>query len=192
MVQSAALSEIVRAWLARSGDAHFSSLINTVLYAVSIPAAAYRWKMLQRIKAPFTEQVFWLLVILILFVFGINKQLDLQVLLVEIGRPIAMKSGWYESRRIVQALFAFVMTGIAGLCAAMMVLLVRRHWRDNVPVLLGLLILFIYGIVETMSQSHIGCSFDSYEKWGFRLPDMIEMAGILLILANTLIHRKKE
>ncbi|MEN6331990.1 MAG: hypothetical protein ABFD57_08385 [Smithella sp.] len=192
MVQSAALSEIVRAWLARSGDAYFSSLINTVLYAVSILAAAYRWKMLQRIKAPFAEQVFWLLVILILFVFGINKQLDLQVLLVEIGRPIAMKSGWYESRRIVQALFAFVLTGIAGLFAAMMVFLVRRHWRNNVLALLGLLILFIYGIMETMSQSHVGCSLDSYGKWGFRLPDMIEMAGILLILANALIHRKKE
>lgn len=192
MVQSAALSEIIRAWISRSGDAYLSSLINTILYAVSIPAAAYRWKMLQRIKAPFTEQVFWLLVILILFVFGINKQLDLQVLLVEIGRPIAVKSGWYESRRLVQTLFAFVMTGIAGLCAAIMLFLVRRHWRDNVPVLLGLLILFIYGIMETMSQSHVGCSLDSYEKWGFRLPDMIEMAGILLILTNTLIHRKKE
>ena len=192
MVQSAALSEIVNAWLARSGDAYISSLINTVLYAVSILAAAYRWKMLQRIKAPFAEQVFWLLVILILFVFGINKQLDLQVLLVEIGRPIAVKSGWYESRRIVQALFAFVLTGIAGLFAAMMVFLVRRHWHDNLLALLGLLILCIYGIIETMSQSHVGFSLDSYEKWGFRLTDMIEMAGILLILANTLTHRKKE
>lgn len=192
MVQPAALWEIVNAWLARSGDDYLSSLINTVLYAVSILAAAYRWKMLQRIKALFAEQVFWLLVILILFVFGINKQLDFQVLLVEIGRPIAMKSGWYESRRIVQAFFAFVLTGIAGLFAAMMVFLVRRHWHDNVLALLGLLTLFIYGIMETMSQSHFGLSLDSYEKWGFRLTDMIEMAGILLILANTLIHRKKE
>lgn len=191
MVQPDALSEIVRAWLARSGDDYFSSLINTVLYAVSILAAAYHWKMLQRKKEPFAEQVFWLLVILILFVFGINKQLDLQVLLVEIGRPIAVKSGWYESRRIVQALFAFVMTGIAGLFAVMMVFLVRRHWHDNVLALFGLLILSIYGIIETMSQSHVGFSLDSYEKWGFRFTDMIEMAGILLILANTLIHRKK-
>ncbi|MEN6375209.1 MAG: hypothetical protein ABFD75_10590 [Smithella sp.] len=68
MVQSTALSEIVKAWLARSGDAYFSSLINTLLYAVSILAASYRWKMLQKIKAPFAEQVFWLLVVLILFV----------------------------------------------------------------------------------------------------------------------------
>lgn len=192
MVQSAALSEIISTWLARSGDAYLSSVINTVLYAVTILAAAYHWKMLQRIKAPFTEQVFWLLVILILFVFGINKQLDLQVLLVEIGRPIAVMSGWYESRRIVQALFAFVMTGIAGICAAIMVFLVRRHWRDNILALLGLLILLIYDIIETMSQSHVGCSLDSYEKWSCRLPDMIEMAGILLILANTLIHKNKE
>lgn len=192
MTQSINLAEIINAWLAGSGDACLSSLINTLLYAISIAAAAYHWKMLQRFKKPAAERGFWLLVILILSIFGINKQLDFQVLLVEIGRPIAMKSGWYESRRIVQAVFAFVLTGIVGLFAVMLLFLVRRHWRNNILALLGLLILCFYGIMEAMSQSHVGCSLDLYEQWSFRLTDIIEMAGILLILANTLIHRKRE
>jgi hypothetical protein len=192
MAQSITLSEIVNAWLARSGDVCLSSLINTILYAISVAAAAYRWKMLQRFKKPAAEQCFWLLVIFILSIFGINKQLDFQVLLVEIGRPIAMKFGWYESRRIVQAVFAFVLTGIAGLFAVMMLFLVRRHLRNNILALLGLLILCFYGIMEAMSQSHVGCSLDLYERWSFRLTDVIEMTGILLILASTLIRRKRE
>jgi len=192
MAQSITLSEIANAWLARSGDACLSSLINTILYAISVAAAAYHWKMLQRFKKPAAEQCFWLLVIFILSIFGINKQLDFQILLVEIGRPIAMKFGWYESRRIVQAVFAFVLTGIAGLFAVMMLFLVRWHWRNNILALLGLLILCFYGIIEAMSQSHIGCSLDLYEQWSFRLTDVIEMAGILLILANTFIRRKIE
>ncbi|MEQ8215166.1 MAG: hypothetical protein ABRQ30_02640 [Smithellaceae bacterium] len=192
MAESINLSEIVNAWLARSGDVCLSSLINTILYAVSIAAAAYHWRMLQRFKKPAAEQGFWLLVIFILSIFGINKQLDFQVLLVEIGRPIALKSGWYESRRIVQAVFAFVLTGIAGLFAVMMLFLVRRHWRNNILALLGLLILCFYGIMEAMSQSHVGCSLELYEQWSFRLTDVIEMTGILFILANTLIRRKRE
>ncbi|HNS55438.1 MAG TPA: hypothetical protein PKO34_00155 [Smithellaceae bacterium] len=192
MAESINLSEIVNAWLARSGDVCLSSLINTILYAVSIAAAAYHWRMLQRFKKPAAEQGFWLLVIFILSIFGINKQLDFQVLLVEIGRPIALKSGWYESRRIVQAVFAFVLTGIAGLFAVMMLFLIRRHWRNNILALLGLLILCFYGIMEAMSQSHVGCSLELYEQWSFRLTDVIEMTGILFILANTLIRRKRE
>jgi len=191
MAESINLSE-VNAWLARSGDVCLSSLINTILYAVSIAAAAYHWRMLQRFKKPAAEQGFWLLVIFILSIFGINKQLDFQVLLVEIGRPIALKSGWYESRRIVQAVFAFVLTGIAGLFAVMMLFLIRRHWRNNILALLGLLILCFYGIMEAMSQSHVGCSLELYEQWSFRLTDVIEMTGILFILANTLIRRKRE
>lgn len=191
MAESINLSE-VNAWLARSGDVCLSSLINTILYAVSIAAAAYHWRMLQRFKKPAAEQGFWLLVIFFLSIFGINKQLDFQVLLVEIGRPIALKSGWYESRRIVQAVFAFVLTGIAGLFAVMMLFLVRRHWRNNILALLGLLILCFYGIMEAMSQSHVGCSLELYEQWSFRLTDVIEMTGILFILANTLIRRKRE
>ncbi|MEQ8212350.1 MAG: hypothetical protein ABRQ35_00440 [Smithellaceae bacterium] len=192
MAESINLSEIVNAWLARSGDVCLSSLINTILYAVSIAAAAYHWRMLQRFKKPAAEQGFWLLVIFILSIFGINKQLDFQVLLVEIGRPIALKSGWYESRRIVQAVFAFVLTGIAGLFAVMMLFLIRRHWRNNILALLGLLILCFYGIMEAISQSHVGCSLELYEQWSFRLTDVIEMTGILFILANTLIRRKRE
>ncbi|MEQ8162489.1 MAG: hypothetical protein ABRQ34_03120 [Smithellaceae bacterium] len=192
MAESINLSEIVNAWLARSGDVCLSSLINTILYAVSIAAAAYHWRMLQRFKKPAAKQGFWLLVIFILSIFGINKQLDFQVLLVEIGRPIALKSGWYESRRIVQAVFAFVLTGIAGLFAVMMLFLIRRHWRNNILALLGLLILCFYGIMEAISQSHVGCSLELYEQWSFRLTDVIEMTGILFILANTLIRRKRE
>jgi hypothetical protein len=44
MVQSATFSEIVNIWLARSGDAYLTSHINTFLYALSLFAAAHRWK----------------------------------------------------------------------------------------------------------------------------------------------------
>jgi hypothetical protein len=192
MMVQPAFSEIVNAWLARSGDPYLSSLINSILYAVAILVAAYRWTIMQRTKASSREQIFWLLVIFILFFFGINKQLDFQVLLVEIGRPIAMKGGWYEYRRIVQALFALCVTGIVGLFATFMVFLVRKHWRQNILALTGLMILCGYAVIETIALGHVGFSLNTDEKWGFRLTDMIEMPGILLIFANALIYQKKK
>jgi drug/metabolite transporter superfamily protein YnfA len=92
---------------------------------------------------------------------------------------------------MVQGLFAVLLSGMAGAFAGWMVFLVRKHWRHYIPALLGLLVLFIYVIVETASQSHVGWNFQATEKWGVRLTDLVEMTGILLILANAFIPRKK-
>lgn len=186
------LSAIVNAWLARSGDAYLSSMINTALYAVSVVAGAYRWKMLQRTKSFRAEQFFWLVVILMLLALGINKELDFQVLLVEIGRPMAVKGGWYGHRRIVLAVFACFLIGTIGIFAVGTVYGIRRHWRENIFALVGLIILCAYVVFEATSLSHIGFNIDADEKQDVRLTDLIEMSGILLILANALRYKKKE
>ena len=53
------------------------------------------------------ERRFWWLVGLLLVLLGINKQLDLQTWLTEVGRDMALAQGWYEQRRIVQGLLIF-------------------------------------------------------------------------------------
>ena len=52
-----------------------------------------------------------------LIVLGINKQLDFQTLLTEIGRKIAHAQGWYEQRQEVQVIFVslLMLIGAAGL-----------------------------------------------------------------------------
>jgi len=117
--------------------------------------------------------------------------LDLHVLLIEIGRPIAVNGGWYERRRFVQAVFACFFVGTVGFFAAGTAYGIRRHWRANIAALAGLFILCAYVIFEATSLSHIGFNIDADEKQEVRLADLIEMSGILLILANTLIRRKK-
>lgn len=192
MAQPSDAAAIIHAWISRAGDSQVSSVINTVLYGVSVLASFYRWKTLRYLKTSSVEQRFWLLLSFVLLAFGLNKQLDLQVLLIEIGRPIAVKGGWYGSRRMVQAAFALVMTGIAGLFVTMAVSLIRKHWHHNALALPGLLILCIYAAIETIAASHAGLSFQFPERWGIRLSDLIEMGGILLILVNALNHRRRE
>src|SRR3954447_15179514 len=49
--------------------------------------------------------VFWFSLCGVLVALGFNKQLDLQSDFTEFGRSMAKEEGWYENRRIVQAIF---------------------------------------------------------------------------------------
>jgi len=60
-----------------------------------------------RRSAPGTERRFWLVVTMLMALFGANKQLDLQTWLTEVGRDLALQQGWYQSRRFVQGIFIF-------------------------------------------------------------------------------------
>ncbi len=181
---------ILRTWMARAGDAYLSSLINTCLYGAGVVVCALRVKSLRQATGPVALQVFWLGVLALLLAFGLNKQLDFQVLLAEIARPIAQTGGWYETRRVAQVWFAIALAAVAGGFIAMMAYLIRRHWRSHALALCGIGILCLYGIVEATPQSLLPVKLYSFERWGFRLSDLFEMTGIALILINALSGRK--
>jgi hypothetical protein len=63
----------------------------------------------------------WLLFAAILFLLGVNKQLDLQTLLGDVGRSVSTAQGWYEKRRAVQAVFVLVFAIICGIVAILIV-----------------------------------------------------------------------
>lgn len=68
-----------------------------------------------RVRPPeLPERRFWTLLGVLLLLLGINKQLDLQTWLTEVGRDMALAQGWYERRRIIQGIFIFWL-GMAAL-----------------------------------------------------------------------------
>jgi len=58
-------------------------------------------------------RIFWYAAAAMLLALGINKPLDLHVLITRIGRDVSREGGWYGARRQVQAVF---FTGV--LCLA--------------------------------------------------------------------------
>jgi hypothetical protein len=56
-----------------------------------------------------------------LFLLGVNKQLDLQTLLGDVGRSVSTAQGWYDKRRAVQAVFVLVFAIICGIVAILKV-----------------------------------------------------------------------
>jgi len=51
----------------------------------------------------------WFASVVILFLFGVNKQLDLQTAFIQFGGQVALHEGWYEHRRQVQIIFVMLL-----------------------------------------------------------------------------------
>src|SRR6218665_85264 len=69
--------------------------------------------------------IWWVLTGIMLFL-GINKQLDLQTWMTEIGRDMAHAQGWYEQRAKVQVAFIAVLGAGALLVMLWLVLAFRK------------------------------------------------------------------
>ena len=115
------------------------------------------------------------------FALGINKQLDLQTALTEIGRIFAEAGGWYEQRQSVQLYF---IVGVAIFCA--LALLVLLCWARGSPfqtwfALVGSTFVLGYVLIRAASFHHIDRFINSRIlelKWNW----ILEMGGIMIVL----------
>lgn len=133
-----------------------------------------------RPPAPARRAALWLVLAMTLAMLGVNKQLDLQSLLTDIGRVMAHRDGWYEQRRTVQATFiVLVLLGAAGGMAGL-VWLVSGHVADFRLALGGMLFLMVFVLLRASSfhgmDTLIGTSFA-----GVRVNWVLELSGIGIV-----------
>lgn len=99
--------------------------------------------------------VIWRLLALGLLFLGINKQLNLQTLLIALGRRAALAGGWYEERRLAQIVFSAVFT-VAGLVALWLLRArFRQFFARNPKALAGLVVLLLFVSVRAASINHV-------------------------------------
>ncbi len=115
-----------------------------------------------------------------LFFLGVNKQLNLQTLLIATGRYMAVAGGWYGRRRAAQLAFSLVF-GL-GVCLWLFWLEGRHHdfVKNNPLVFRGALILGLFVALRSATINHAG------EWLGLSLRDkqwawVLEIGGSLLI-----------
>ena len=132
-------------------------------------------------------RIFWISLSLMLIVLGFNKQLDLQSLLTQVGKDLALAQGWYEYRRIIQFLFIFIIGG-AGVIA--LLYLIRKYWQvlDHIKITLaGCFILFIFVLTRAMSFHHMDI-FIHKELAGIKMNWLFELGGLVVILLGSIIY----
>ena len=131
------------------------------------------------------SRALWSLVALLMAFLCVNKQLDLQSLLTDIGRVLAWRQGWYEDRREFQKLFIIALLGFSLASAAFLLLRCHAFWKRHLLLAVGLVFLGTFIAVRAVSFHH----FDSFLKWspgGVRMNWLLELSGIAIVWISAL------
>lgn len=124
-----------------------------------------------------------------LLLLGLNKQLDLHILITQLGREIANRHGWFSARRTVQLYFAAGIAAAAIALASLVIAAMRPLWRRTWPAILGMTLIIASGTIRLASIYHVS------EKLGLRpappwLHLLLDLAGSASVALAAL--RKKD
>ncbi len=122
----------------------------------------------------------WLGVAVFMLLLCINKQFDLQSLVTDVGRVLADRGGWYDSRRIVQRWFVLGVAAVGVMTFVILVWKIRSVLRESVWLLLGLTSLITFIVIRAASFHHVDVLLRQ-EILGLRLNWILELGGIALI-----------
>jgi hypothetical protein len=114
----------------------------------------------------------WIIIAALLLFLGINKWLDLQTLLMHLGRAATRTTHWYKHRRAAQTVFVmfFTLVVLAALASGL------RKWRrfctENRLALVGIVMLFLFILVRAATINHVSkrLHLNLYDdRWGWIL-----------------------
>ncbi len=171
-------------WKPGIGDPTFIGWFAVFAYFSTAALCAYVASRLDgRVSA--SQRKAWWILALVLVVLGINKQLDLQGLLMELGRSFAYRHGIYEKRRVIQMIFLFLLA-VVSLAAVFFWFWMNRHnWREQGYMLAGSVFLVTFVLVRAASFHHFQ-DFLAFPLGGVRLHRIIELFAIAWLGASAM------
>ncbi len=172
---------LVRNWHPTIGDPSPMGWFTVVAYFSA--AALLAWQM-KGARVLYRQNVMmhqWILAVfaVIMILLGINKQLDLQTYLTDIGRDISKAQGWWENRRVVQVIVLGVI-GIVGLLLGILILRARGLVQGHRLALLGFLFLIVFVVTRASSFFQMD-RLINFRVLGFRMNWFLELTGIGIV-----------
>ena len=183
----------VGTWSPGIGDPTFGGWLTVLVYFVTAWRCSQAARRISGRMAALSdarrERLFWKILSVLFLLLGINKQLDLQSLVTELGRLMARDEGWYESRRTVQ--FAFILAvGALGVAAAVAgIYLVRKGTRGAWIAALGAALVTAFVIIRAASFHH----FDRFigSRWlGLKANWLLELGGLAIVIGGTIAQER--
>lgn len=170
-------------WRPTIGDPTWFGWVTAFAYVLGA-ALAVRAALVQPEDNPKDWRVIWMMIGTALLLLGLNKQLDLQTLFMEIGRATAQSQGWYESRRVFQFWFVVGFTASAALFAGWFTLRFRAFWMAHRLLITGLMLLVSFVVVRAVSFHHFDVLLHT-EVFGIKVHRVLELGGVLLVIIAT-------
>lgn len=171
-------------WKPGIGDPGIMGWITVLVYAAaSLSSLAARSRATPPNATAMQERVFWSLSALLFAFLAVNKQLDLQTLMTDIGRCAANHGGWYGERRVIQVLLivSLAVAAVAGLAIAMVAM--RRSLRRLALAIFGIAFVCGFVLIRAVGFHHVDAMI-GWTAGGIQLNWALELPGPLLVIAN--------
>ena len=166
-------------WRVGLGDPDRLGLILTAGYLLA--TLAMLAVVLSRAASLPRERLLWGMATLALLVLALNKQLDIQLILLQVGRCVAHTEGWRPERFDLQRTFGAWFLAIAILFLLGLTYLCRRALRANLPLILGLGFLSAFLILRISRLQHLELLFDTRVN-STRLQRVIEASALVILI----------
>ncbi len=134
---------------------------------------------------------FWFGLAAFMFGLGVNKQLDLQLLLMQVGGEVAMRGGWYSNRNLVKSLVVFCGAAIALPILFAWMTVVSKRGRSYILACLGVLVLLAFIGIRALSFSPRIGRLTHLPLIGPYLNSAMELAGATLICVGAILVTRK-
>jgi len=169
-------------WSPGIGDPTIMGWLTVVLYSFGV------WQCYQVVRnhSKFlrkNEGTLWWMLVYGLLALGINKQLDLQTALTEIGRIVAAKQGWYENRHKVQIIFIYGVVALALFSSLILAFFARNAPFPTLFALIGIVCLISFVVIRASSFHRVDLYIDSV-FYGVRMNWIMEMGGIFIVIVG--------
>jgi len=121
----------------------------------------------------------WLLIAIALLLLGINKQLDLQTLVIQKVRRQAYAHGWYADRRRYQIDFIAAISVVGLIVTVGLLIWLRRALRCLVVAIVGMGLLVLFVAIRATSFHYVDRALSLGGR--VRVNWIIELCGIGLV-----------
>ena len=124
---------------------------------------------------------FWFGLGAFLFALGSNKQLDLQMVLIQIGRVVAKRGGWYSEIKTIKDAVIFCFGAFALPVVSAWMCAVCSRGRPYIPSGLGVLVLLVFIILRASSYHPQVKQLSHLPLIGSHLNIALELSGTCLV-----------
>ena len=123
---------------------------------------------------------FWLVLAGLMLVLGINKQLDLQSLVTQVGRDVIEGLDLYPQRRAFQTGFILAVALVCAGALAAFLWAARHRLQRRWPALLGILFILGFVVIRAASFHHVD-AFLAARLGGMKWNWILELGGITAV-----------
>jgi hypothetical protein len=172
-------------WAPSIGDPTIIGWLTVGLYAIAAilcHRAAHGSKAIAPRKFVWQrESVLWQVLAYSLWFLCINKQLDLQTAMTELGRILARQQGWYANRHLFQeALVAGLL--LAGFFGVSLLLIITWHMSRSLKfAMIGFCFIGVFILIRASTFNHVG-RFLGRSVLAIDWSWILEIGGITLVI----------